>query len=305
MILIVEKTGNKYVAAEGKLVTPAAFSVLLNPLRLKILSEIAGKPAYPSEIAGKMRLPEQKVFYHINQLRKGGFVEIERREERRGGLAKYFRATGKAFALKLPNAEEFDLPVSLPNATSIPKFLSGFVTRGGEFDGLVVVGSPDAHGPNKARARDGHYATDLAGFVGSIARIFSPVVRTDTEIKESERKRNLILVGGPITNMLVGEVNGSLRLRFDGDHNWDIYSEKSGKFYSEEECGIIASAKSPWNPDARIVVIAGKRFSGTRSSILAILSGGEKFSSAGNLVVEGTDLDGDGIVDSAEIKESF
>lgn len=300
MTLIVEKVGQTYRAVEARSVTREAFAVLLHPVRLRILAELSKEPTYPSELAARMKLSEQKVFYHIRQLKKAGLVEVARREEMRGGLAKHFRAVGQAFALKLPGAPEFNLPAGGTKEAS--DFFREFVNRSGVFDGLIVVGSPDPHGPSKARARDGHYAIDLAAAIGRFARADGPVVRTDTEIRESERKRNLILIGGPITNMLVGEANDSLPVRFDREHNWDIFSERSGKHYAEDECGLIAKEKNPWNPGAKIIVIAGKRFSGTKAAVLAITSRPEAVSGEAH-VVEGVDLDGDGIVDAVEIKE--
>ncbi len=308
MVLIVEKEGGKYRALEGKLVTPQAFAVLLHPVRLKILSELSREPSYPSKLAEKMRMSEQKVFYHVRALKKAGLVEVEKKEEMRGGLAKYFRAVDSAFAIKLSGEKSFDLPVE--GRKDAGAFFSAFADRSGNFDGLIVVGSPDPHGPNKARARDGHYAADLAMLMGKFARINGSVTRTDTELKESERRRNLVLIGGPITNMVVGEANAALPVRFDPAHNWDIFSEISGTYYHEEECGLIVRAKNPWNPEAEILVVAGKRFSGTKSAVLALISKGEQVAE-GNVgrrkafakVVEGADLDGDGIVDSVEIRE--
>jgi DNA-binding transcriptional ArsR family regulator len=301
MTLIVEKEGGKYRALEAKSVSRESFAALLHPLRLKILSELAKTPAYPSELAERMKLSEQKVFYHVKQLKKAGLVEVERREERRGGLAKYFRAAGRAFALKLSGEGGFDLPVAA--VKEVQDLFKPFVDKSGNFSGLIVVGSPDPHGPNKARARDGHYAADLAFLMGGFARINGAVTKTDTELKESERKGNLVLIGGPITNMVVGEVNDKLPVRFDRERNWDLFSERTGKHYAEDECGMIVRAKNPWNPEAEMLVVAGKRFSGTKSAVLALLTKPEAIAAGKAHVVEGVDLDGDGLVDSVEIKE--
>jgi len=58
------------------------------------------------------------------------------------------------------------------------------------------------------------------------------------------------------------------------------------------------------------LVVAGKRFSGTRAAIIAFLKGFKKITD-GNIhnagihakVVEGIDLDSDGIIDDIEFRE--
>jgi len=79
--------------------------------------------------------------------------------------------------------------------------------------------------------------------------------------------------------------------------------------YSDES-GLIVKAKSPYNSDKSILVVAGKRYSGTRAAIVAFLRHFKEIQ-AGNVhnrkinakVVEGVDLDSDGIIDDAEIRE--
>ncbi len=73
---------------------------------------------------------------------------------------------------------------------------------------------------------------------------------------------------------------------------------------------MIVKAVNPFNKDKRILVIAGKRFSGTRAAIIAFLKHfneivtGNKFNNNINArVVEGLDIDSDGIVDEVEFLE--
>ena len=73
---------------------------------------------------------------------------------------------------------------------------------------------------------------------------------------------------------------------------------------------MIVKTKSPFNKDKYILVVAGKRFSGTRAAIIAFLKGFKKITN-GNIhnpsikakVVEGIDLDSDGIIDDIEFRE--
>lgn len=316
MVLLVEKRADgKYMAVDAKLASPSAMGALLNPLRWKIMNELAREPQYPSHLADKLKLSEQKVFYHINLLKRAGLIEVEKREEKRGGVAKYFVARQTAFAIKMQDADKYAFEFSGGLAESRAGgalFLEKFITDNGSFDGLMVVGSPDPHGAGKARARDGHYSGDVAMFIGSFLSIPNSgiMTRIDTELRPEDKTRNLILIGGPITNLLVDELNDALPVRFDRQKNWDIHSEVSGTTYPEEECGIIAKLPNPFNMKADVIVLAGKRWSGTRAAIIGLVNNFNEVAEGNKhdrkikaRVVEGVDLDGDGRVDSVEFRE--
>lgn len=316
MVLLVEKgRDGKYMAIDAKIATPEAMQAMLNPMGWKIMNELVREPQYPSMLAEKLKVSGQKVFYHINQLRRAGLIEVEKREEKRGGVAKYFAARHTAFAIKTQDSDKraFEFSGGLAESRAGgARFLERFITDNGSFEGLIVVGSPDPHGAGKARARDGHYSGDVALFLGSFLSIPNSgiITKIDTELKPEDKTRNLILIGGPITNLLVDEINDSLPVRFDRQKNWDIYSSVSGTTYPEEECGIIAKVPNPFNPKADVLVLAGKRWSGTRAAIIglvknfgAIAEGNKHDSEVKARVVEGVDVDGDGRVDTVEFRE--
>ncbi|MBW2976541.1 S-layer protein, partial [Candidatus Woesearchaeota archaeon] len=180
--------------------------------------------------------------------------------------------------------------------------------KNGKLDALIVVGSPDPHGPDKARSRDGYYGIDLALFLGTFLN-YVPVanVKLDTDMRESDMENNLILIGGPITNKTTERFNGKLPIKFE---NGNIKSTISNEIYPQDECGVIAKIKNPLDKEKSILIIAGKRFSGTRAAIIAFLKHFKKIAK-GNMhnnnlkanVVEGIDLDSDGIVDDVEFRE--
>ena len=78
----------------------------------------------------------------------------------------------------------------------------------------------------------------------------------------------------------------------------------------KKEIRVIGIDDSPFNKDKYILVVAGKRFSGTRAAIIAFLKDFKKITN-GNIhnqnikakVVEGIDLDSDGIIDDIEFRE--
>ena len=112
-------------------------------------------------------------------------------------------------------------------------------------------------------------------------------------------KENLILIGGPVTNRITKKINDKLPIRFDKRKN--IYSSLSKKTYRSDDCGLIVKIDNPYNKEKKILIIAGKRNSGTRSAILAFL---QKFNELSKShVVEGIDQDSDGVNDFVKILE--
>ena len=71
-------------------------SVLLNPLRLRIVSELR-EPDSASGLSRKLGLPRQKLNYHLRELESAGFLELV--EERRKGncTERVLRATARSY----------------------------------------------------------------------------------------------------------------------------------------------------------------------------------------------------------------
>ena len=282
----------------------------------KIYSELVKKPAYPAELAKKLGMPnQQKVYYYINQLKKAGLVSVQKTQEKQGALAKFFSADFGAVSLVTAEAggekqaidgREKEVP------KEIAEFLNPFIHKG-VFSAKIIIGSPDPHGPLKARARDSHLAVELATILGSYAsKIKYPFVLLDTMVESLEKlDSHAIIVGGPITNKICQEINGNLPIKFvQSNGPWGIESSASGKTYTEDATGIIVKAQHPFFEDKRILLIAGNRNAGTKAAVVAMAKSIEKIAKP-NLfserihakVVEGLDLDGDGQIDAAEIKE--
>jgi DNA-binding transcriptional ArsR family regulator len=73
--------------------------VLLDPLRLRLVDELRHEPDSASGLARRLRLPRQKVNYHLRELEREGFLELV--EERRKGncIERVVRATARAFVI--------------------------------------------------------------------------------------------------------------------------------------------------------------------------------------------------------------
>jgi DNA-binding transcriptional ArsR family regulator len=295
---------------------PEKLKSVLNKLSWKILQLLSEQEMYPMEVAKKLKLHEQKVYYHIRKLTKAGAIKVVREEEKKGAIAKYYKATFPAMGIELPFCYQ---KISGFAATSIDEKMKMFLSpiiEDGVFDGKIVVGSPDSHGPFKAKARDGHYAAYLTLFLGQFVDLPEDfLIKLDVDVKaEKEESNNLILVGGPGTNLITQEFNEFLPIRFNmmpSEHGFllgGLVSEKTEKVYTADNVGLIARIENPWNRNKRVIVLAGNKAVGTKACVLAITKfwkktlknfGDEKFA----VVIQGFDLDGDGKVDSIEVLE--
>lgn len=303
-MFIIDKQKTEVYSLPAKEIKAEYAGSLSSELAQKILHLLAKEPMYPIDIAKSLKMHEQKIYYHIRNLERAGIVKIARKESRQGATANFYALSEPAFVIKFKDFESTSKIAQIRNES---EFLEPLI-KDGQLDALIIVGSPDPHGPDKARSRDGYYGMDLALFLGTFLNYVPKFnVKLDTEVREDDLSNNLILIGGPVVNKIVEKVNSKLPIRFE---NGNIKSEISSESYPQDECGLIVKAKNPFNREKYILVVAGKRFSGTRAAIIAFLKGFKKITQ-GNVhnpnilakVVEGIDLDSDGIIDDIEFRE--
>lgn len=265
---------------------------IFDGIALKIMKSLAEQQKYPKEMARELRVHEQKVYYHVKQLEKKGFLKVAGKEEKGGALAKVYALSSPAFALRFGNFQEAK---RIPRMSSFSPFI-----KDGLFDARIIVGSPDPHGPEKARSRDVTFAVDLALFLGTfLTKVESPSVIEDKNVHAHDLQSNLIVIGGPVTNKVTKMVNEKLPVRFDSRKN--ILSRK--KTYKEDDCGFIAKIDNPFDNSKKIMVIAGKRYSGTKAAVLAFMQKFDEIEKKNFTVVEGVDNDGDGEIDGVKVLE--
>jgi len=142
------------------------------------------------------------------------------------------------------------------------------------------------------------------------------VVKLDVDVKaEKDERNNLILVGGPGTNLLTQELNDHLPIKFNmqpseqGFLFGGLFSTRTGRVYTADSVGLIAKIVNPWDSSKRVIVLAGNKAVGTKACVLALTNfwektlekyrGEESFAA----VIQGFDLNGDGKVDSIEVLE--
>ncbi len=316
--LLLQNNGNNQKAKEISILTDSQqLKTILGSLSWKILTLLSTKEMYPLEIAKHLGVHEQKIYYHIRKLTKAGAIAIVKEEKKKGAIAKYYRTVSTAFGIEFQHGyKPIQNICTLCLDEQLQKFFKEFINNG-VFDGKIVVGSPQPHGPFKTSARDGHYAAHLALFLGQFAKMPTEfVVKLDVDVKvEKEEKNNLILMGGPGTNLLTQEVNDYLSIKFvmqssgQGFLLGGLSSKKSGQVFTSDVSGVIAKIINPWDSTKCIVVLAGNKAVGTKACVLALTNfwkktlenykGEDTFAVA----IHGFDLDGDGKVDSIEVSE--
>ncbi len=305
---IIQTNQTETVSLPARELEPRDAKVFSSRLAQEILRELSRDPSYPKQLAKKLKVHEQKVYYHIRKLEKAKIIELSKTELIGGTPAHYYTLKQPAFVIKF---KDFEHTQRLAEPKKEEKaFLEPFI-EDGKLNATIIVGSPDPHGPEKARSRDGFYGIDLALFLGTYLNFIPRLnVKLDTEANQEDLQGNLILMGGPVVNTITEKINAKLPIRFLRQENWAIFSELSKKMYHHDEIGIIIKSKNPFNPKKSVLLIAGKRYAGTRAVIIAflrhfkeIIKGNKHNPKVFAKVVEGIDLDADGVVDEVEILE--
>jgi hypothetical protein len=288
--------------------------ILSNKIAWKIIELLSSKAMYPAQVAKELKLYDQTVYYYIRKLARIGALEQVGTRLIRGGTARLYSASSPSFGLELEgNSEKLETP---PNYTkdekrkNIPDILKEFYENN-SFSGLIVVGAPDPHGPYKSSSRDGHYAVHLSFYLGTLSESYTSefIVKLDVDAKAEKDidNRNLILIGGPGTNIVTSEFNRYLQIKFNEDNYWSGLTDQSGRIFNMDNHGLIAKINNPYNKDKKILILAGVRSIGTKASVIALTNYGNKISDNSStdnqlaLVVQGFDMNADGKIDHVDI----
>ncbi len=291
----------------GCLAVSAKSTGALSSERVEILKLLSKASAHPAELARKLDLPVQTIYYHIRMLERAGFIRFEDYAEVNGGVAKKYSCASDSFAVVV---NERGWKEAAQATARIPRHLEPFV-RNGFFDGLLVLGAPDPHGKYRARASD-LSILELTMGLGRFAAFDFPLYVLDTQLRPGDKAKNLIVAGGPKVNTLVAELNERLPIRFDAN-NFEVYSILSKKKYGEN-VGVIELIDNPFGLGkagrTKALVISGLNQNGTKAAVMAMVKEADQLAEGNRFkpkvfakVIEGFDEDGDGIVDAVEVLE--
>ena len=193
------------------------------------------------------------------------------------------------------------------------ELLKPFV-KNGELNSLIIVGSPEPHGIFKSPALDTACGINLGVFIGKFIKNSTyPCYRLDVELRETDLKKNLFLIGGPKTNIICEKINKYLPIYFDyskGSSDWNIISKLSKAVYRKKTNGIIVRIENPFDQEKEIFLLGGKGYKGTMAAVLAFIKHFDEIKKGNSInpkiiakVVEGIDIDSDNIIDEVEFLE--
>jgi len=251
-----QKLDNKKIAA------------LNNQTRRKIIQLLKKEPDYPASLAKKLDISKQKTHYHLKKLRESELIKRE--------------STGKKQVYQVKDSK-FIFNAEPENS----RFLEEFPDKG-----LIVVGSPDQHGEDQVRARDGHLAGDIGVKLGKLDKNFN--TKLDTEIHRDQLfDKPMVILGGILTNTVTKELNEEFTAHFSGS-SFPYREISTGKnTYTDPNIGIISKNENK-------ILVAGIRNNGTEAAVKAFQEIDEV---EDYLVVKGLDIDGDGEIDEYEVLE--
>ncbi|MDJ0270042.1 MAG: winged helix-turn-helix transcriptional regulator [Aigarchaeota archaeon] len=275
----------------------------------RIARLLAERSSYPAEIAQKLGVSKQLVYHYVSKMEKSGLIRPVDGMRVRGGQAKIYKMNVDAVSLVL-NPRGWKPATARHIPEKLGSFLSPIVS-GGRLNGLVVVGSPHPHGPFRAVATDGHYGFQLGLFIGQYAKIGDEfAVRLDVDVRaEKLYEQNMILLGGPGTNIVTSMMNPHLPIKFNESNYWAGIVSPT-QVYTYESCGLIAKIPNPFREGCSVIVLAGLRAVGTKAAIMMLTTRYEELlreydgEDSWAAVVMGIDLDGDGRIDEVELLET-
>jgi len=101
-LLLEEDGDNQKVKEICIMKDPQKLKMIVGNLSWKILKMLSEQEMYPLEVARKLGVHEQKVYYHIRKLVNSGAIIIEKQEKKKGAIAKYYRTVAPAFGIEFP-----------------------------------------------------------------------------------------------------------------------------------------------------------------------------------------------------------
>ncbi|MEK6816557.1 MAG: helix-turn-helix domain-containing protein, partial [Nanoarchaeota archaeon] len=168
------------------------YKAISSKLAQSILHNLCVEPSYPSKIAKDLKVHGQKIYYHMRNLEKAGIVKRCKEDIKSGVLVNYYALTSPSFFIKFDEFKQTQKLIEMNDGYR--NFLDPFIVDG-KLDALIIVGSPNPHGPLKARARDINVGIEFALFLGTfLSHIPISNVKMDIDVKSSDLLGNLILI---------------------------------------------------------------------------------------------------------------
>jgi predicted transcriptional regulator len=299
---ILKNDGEEYFVNDTKIIEDINdIKPIADEKAIAIMKKLSKKPYNSANLAKELKLDKKTTAFYIGKLEKAGLISIETEKNK-----EIVKASYDSFSYEInENKIKFDQKMKSKENQYALKFFSKFINNG-KFDGYICVGASDPHGEYKAVARDSHYTGYLGMFLGQFIELPSsmPIVLDTDVISKNLFKKNLIVIGGPVTNLVTRDINNFLPIKFIKEEGWGL-KDRNGIHIRDYE-GTVEKIKNPFDKDKEIILIGGVRNVGTLSAVLAatrfsnITFKGYNGEMPWSLMVRGYDIDGDGQIDSIE-----
>jgi DNA-binding transcriptional ArsR family regulator len=180
---------------------PAAAEVTLDPMRARLLAELA-EPGSATMLAARVGLPRQKVNYHLRELERHGLIELV--EERRKGnvTERVMRATAASYVISpaVLAAVQPD-PARSPDRLSA-RWLLALAARLVRDVGSLIVGATKARKPLATFALDGEVRfaspADRGAFVAELTTFVTGLIsKYHDETDERGRDHRVVIAIHP------------------------------------------------------------------------------------------------------------
>jgi len=192
------------------------------------------------------------------------------------------------------------------------------IDKAAYMDKLIIVygtQNPDKSGSEYDRETAYLVKDNLMERFRLYGRSPSIVIKADKNLTDEDLKHNLILIGGPVANGVVKQLNDKLPVKFVFNASWILRRNPSNikeftAFYVTPDYveqislnrnippdvyGVVETIRNPWNGNAYITIIAGVDRYGTRRMINGIglesyVIKGEKYWEIGFYTQNGGDI---------------
>ena len=181
---------------------PAAATVALDPIRSRILSQLS-EPASAAMLASQLRIPRQKINYHLRALEAHGLVTLAKERQWGGLTERLLVATASSYMVSPSalgpvgvdpdrNADRLSASYLIALAARVIREVSGLLRRSEDLDKRLPTLSIDT----VIRFRS---ASDRAAFSKELAEsVVSLAARYHDESAASGRDHRLVLVAHPL-----------------------------------------------------------------------------------------------------------
>jgi DNA-binding transcriptional ArsR family regulator len=180
---------------------PAAAEVSLDPIRARLLAELA-EPASATMLAARVGLPRQRVNYHLRSLEQHGLVELVAERRKGNCTERLLRATAASYVIS-PAALDAVAPdpARSPDRLSA-RWLLAVASRLVRETGELITGAAKARKPLATFAIDGQVrfasAADRAAFAQELtSAVTALVAKYHDETAAGGREHRVIVAVHP------------------------------------------------------------------------------------------------------------